>query len=196
MNRPDKTRKLYIVSFLLCAAVFIVLFMSCICFLGEESGQTMHYRSSYEVNATLASESGIKWNKLNENIETPKQGDKVKIISFSSDTGTCTIVYSLDSGDPVAYASSVPVSCLNYVDKNSHENSSYTIYMKRGLSEAGFFTLLIVIVITLVFLIYNVPTLIRTAREEGSFIKTYTVGTILNFAIFIGSVLIILSIFT
>lgn len=194
MEYGSKSKKLYFTSLAVCAAVFVALFMICIWYVGKESTPQLKYESSYEVDATIASESGINWMKIADSVETPGLGARVKIVYYNRDEPACTIIYKNDKGQPVAYASSVPLSSLTYFDSYKHESSNHTIYMRRGLSEAGFIALLVTVIITLVFLIYNVPVLIKTARSDGHFIKTFTVGSILNLGLVIASAFTILTI--
>ena len=179
---------------IICALLLVLAWIASGFYIKKDLEPKLKYRSNFECDAKILVEGAIEWHMLDESHPRPVAGDRVKIISIYQDINErhtdiyrCMIIY-FENNVPVGYSGMVDSRNLTTSFNNFKEESTKShdtlVSFHRGMSEISFLIIVLMVIATAVFGIFNIPLMIYLAHES-----TYGQGRIRT-AIIVDSVLI------
>lgn len=197
MSTEGFIKKYYIPSVIVCSVLLILATAAGVVSIARDSKHYIKYKSDIEIDAHILVENGIEWNMLDDDMPTPKAGDKVKIISVYQPVNdrhtnkySCSLLY-FENGKPVGYANGVDNSQLkstliDYAAESAKSNN-HRVTFHRGITEQTFFAALLTIISMVVYAIFNLPILIYLVHKDYYAQSKYATAAFINIVLILAA---------
>lgn len=177
MQTNELKNRVFMPLTVICAVALILTFIAGALFIKNDFKPYMKYNSDLEIDAKVGNEAGFDWYMLDESMPKPKKGDRIKIISVYQPTNyrytnlyKCNVIY-FDNDAPAGYAGQVDltdiVSAYNYFAEAAEKDKGTVVTFHRGLSEYSFLAILVMIISTVVYVIFNLPAIYKIAHGNS-----------------------------